>query len=110
MLRFVHSRKLFGCTAAMLLALIVADLGDASCDPLPTAFATFAMTGVQEGGPEACRDGCIPDCFCCSRPLLVARAFSPENPGPIAGRIFVHPLRPPAEFSDVIDHVPLAFR
>lgn len=96
-------------TAAVLLALIVVDLGDASCDPLPPTSGRLIMTGAQEEGAEACWNGCIPDCFCCSRPLPAARAFPLEDPGPIAGDIFMRPLGFPADFSDVLDHVPLAF-
>ena len=94
-------------TAALLLAIVTAELGDASCDPLPTPSATLTVTGPQQAGAEACRDGCVPDCYCCSLPLPAARTSPLEDPGPVAGSIFIHPLELREEISTVIDHVPL---
>jgi len=108
MFRFLHSKMLVFSTAAVLLALIAVDLGDASCDPLPAPSETLMLTGPQEEGAEACEKGCIPDCFCCSRPLPAAEGLPLEGPRIVTGSIFIHPPRLPADFSDVIDHVPLA--
>lgn len=95
-------------TAALLLLIIVVDLGEAYCDPLPTPSGPLTMTGAQEEGSEACRNGCMPDCFCCSRPLPAANAFSFDDPRLIGANIFVDAPRLAADFSDVVDHVPLA--
>ncbi len=96
--------------ACLLLAVIAADVAaDATCDeltlgPVPTAL-------VREAGPdgqgEACRDLCVPDCFCCSRSLAAGPAVLPPEPQPLASLAAVAALRRPAGVRPVLDPPPL---
>ena len=104
----VRTRRIVLAAATLLLAVIVADLGDAFCDPLLVPAGTLTVTGAQEEGSETCGNVCLPDCFCCSRPLPAAGSLLFETPALIAGSIFVHPVGFSADFPNVIEHVPLA--
>ena len=62
------------------LAVILADLADASCDPL-------VRTG-RETGREACSIVCVADCFCCASKIAAAEApalaeSAPAEPAPV---------------------------
>jgi hypothetical protein len=81
-----HGGPIRNLVALLLLALVYTDLGDASCDPLwpvrqsgATALATPAGAGQDD---EACRDVCVPDCFCCARSLAAGHELAaPAVPG-----------------------------
>jgi hypothetical protein len=106
--RLTQAPRLAAVTAALLLALIVADLGDAACDPLPAQSSALAVMEARADRAEACGSSCVPDCFCCSRPLPAAAPHSLDGPRLVARSIFFYPAGLTAEFPDVIDHVPLA--
>jgi len=58
--------------ALAVLATVVADLGDASCDPLPTPGDDPALFSPVPAHDDPCAGFCVPDCFCRAS-LLVAR-------------------------------------
>ena len=108
MVHAVRTRQVALAAASLLLAVIVADLGDAFCDPLWSSAGTLTVTGAQEEGSETCGSVCLPDCFCCSRPLPAGGSLLLEAPAILAGSIFIHPVEFSADFPNVIEHVPLA--
>jgi hypothetical protein len=93
--------------ALLLAAVVCADVTlDAACDPigLPGPASSAAAFSGDTQTVDACADGCIPDCFCCSRsetagpaltlPVLTAVAQAPA-PSPAFVPAVVRPVPEP---------------
>lgn len=97
--------------ACLSLVLIISDLAEGSCDPLPLGDSTVLFASA--GGPgehDPCADFCVPDCYCCASTSPALPAYSlPENAafsrGPASGS-----YRVSAGVSPLPEHVPLPSR
>jgi hypothetical protein len=106
--RFSQRYSLAQVAAFALLCLIALDLTHASCDPLLLPLGGTLVSVPPAGPSDACGDGCVPDCFCCSTTVAAAPVVSIQpfrlacdRPAPPAGR-------PAAGISSVPDHIPIA--
>jgi len=99
---------LFRSAAVALLALIGADLTDASCDPIGIHPECAAFSRPAPPADDSCGQLCIPDCFCCARTLPARSAFVIWK----AEILLDPPLMPvchsAAGFSFILDHVPIS--
>jgi hypothetical protein len=94
--------------AALLLALIVADLSNASCEPFGIREVTLDTSPSRTAAGDACGTICVPDCFYCSTLVQALPSFSlpmiesiTEAPAPP-----VYNLR--TGISPILDHIPIA--
>jgi hypothetical protein len=72
--------------ALLVLATVVADLGNASCDPIPRPndqANLFSPQPAQDDDP--CAAFCVPDCFCCSSLLVTGSVLLIADARPLEG-------------------------
>ncbi len=106
--RFRHRYSLAQVAAFALLCLIGLELTHASCDPLLLSLGGSVVSVPPAAPSDACGEGCIPDCFCCSTtvaaaPVVTIQPFllACDRPAPPAEH-------PAAGISPVPDHIPIA--
>ena len=91
----------------LLLAIIVTDLGDASCDPWGLLPLPSGLSCPTTGGGDACGEGCVPDCFCCSATFPAAPAIFVPAPAPVSEGLDLPVYGLSVGISPVPDHVPI---
>jgi hypothetical protein len=91
----------------LLLIIFAANAMGSSCDCLGLAPSPAGLSRPANDTDDACGDGCVPDCFCCSAILPAASAVFVPAPAPVSGG----PELPVYELSSGIfpipDHVPI---
>jgi len=101
-------RRILARLAVVVLAtVIVADLANGFCDPLPSLEGVPFVSGQQAHSSDLCVDSCVPDCFCCSTPAPPVAASSIRESDLVSER--------PAQAGDStrpgflpnLDHVPI---
>jgi hypothetical protein len=103
-----YAMALRAIAALLLLASIAADLAsDSRCHPL-APLAPGASVRAAADSTDACADGCVPDCYCCSTvsPTALFRLAGaecqhapfagPADPSAASG-VSPAPYRPPLE-------------
>jgi hypothetical protein len=89
--------------AGVFVFAILADLAfDGSCDRISAATASGAsLAPFATGSPDACVNGCVPDCFCCAPAVTHGLSVLPPDSGPAtsagllpldAAPVGVHPV------------------
>ena len=94
--------------ATLLLALIVADLADTSCEPSGIPVVSLNASPSRADAGDACGVVCFPDCFCCSTLGPALPVFSlpttesiTDAPAPLVYHLTTG-------VSSTLDHVPKA--
>jgi len=101
-------RRILARLAVVVLAtVIVADLADGSCDPLPSLEGVTFVSGQQAHSSDLCVDSCVPDCFCCSTPAPPAAALSIQGSGLVSERPDQAGDSTRPGFLPNLDHVPI---
>jgi hypothetical protein len=93
--------------ALAVLATVVADLGKASCDPVPTLGddpALFSPVPAHDDDP--CAGFCVPDCFCCSSLIVARELVLTAESGPSENTLPVPPDSVSIGASPIPDHPP----
>lgn len=96
--------------ASLLLGMIVMDLPDAWCDPLPIQESRMSASVPAPAGTDACGDVCVPDCFCCSASVPAVQPMRPPRPAVEAGERAALVASAASGFSPVPEHVPITGR
>jgi hypothetical protein len=101
-------RRILARLAVVVLAtVIVADLADGSCDPLPSLQGAPFVSGQQAHASDLCVDSCVPDCFCCSTPAPPAAASSIQESDLASERLAQAGDSTRPGFLPNLDHVPI---
>ena len=103
-------RMLMRSAAALLLALIVTDLSDTSCDPSGIPVVSVNTAPSPDATGDACAVVCVPDCFCCSTlgPALAVFSLSTTESVTEAPAPPVYHLT--SGVFPTLDHIPIASR
>ncbi len=95
----------------VLFAIAAEVVADARCHPVPSARVPAAVLGsAPSASPDPCKDGCVPDCYCCSQGVTRGPAVLTLGAGlvsamlpllPAASPTGVHPVpyRPPLDLA-----------
>ena len=94
----------------LLLAIIVTDLRNASCDPWGLLPLQAGLSCPAPVGGDACGDGCVPDCFCCSATFSAVSAIFVPAPAPVSEGPDLPVYSLSVGISPVPDHVPIDLR
>jgi len=91
----------------LLLIILAANAAGASCDCLGLAPSPAGLSRSADGTGDACGDGCVPDCFCCSAILPAVSAVFVPAPAPVSGGPDLPVYDLSSGISPLPDHVPI---
>jgi len=100
-------RILARSAATLLLALIVADLADTSCEPSGIPGASLNTSHSRSAAGDACGVVCFPDCFCCSTLGPALPVFSLKRTESITETPAPPVYHLTTGVSSTLDHVPI---
>jgi hypothetical protein len=100
-------RILSKIAAMVLLALLCADLSNASCDPIRIPQDPGDHISSAQELPDPCADVCISDCFCCAPSLPAASTFELPRAGVAPGRPGEMAESPAPGVHPLVDHIPI---
>jgi len=95
--------------ACLFVSAILADLAfDANCDPVSTSTASGSnLVASGAGAQDACANGCVSDCFCCSQSVTGGPAVLPPDAGPATLTVSRPPNPAPTGVRPIPYHPPL---
>lgn len=91
----------------LLLALVLADLNDADCDPIGVGPAASGIAPAEGETSDGCGAVCVPDCFCCSVLLPAPAAFVLERTRVESETVEPPSLAPAAGHTPLPEHIPI---